>query len=188
MSTPLQLLIEQILEDASSKRIGDAAFRQRVRRVAAKLQRLADEQPAAPRRPRKPGAGQYVFIGVPTADGRITSISIAADTFAQFEQALGGRREVAAAARKVALGHKPESGMSRSAYIVRRLRQRVAKLTGGQEGGSTAAEPADGGENGNGNSNSNGNGAADAGAGAKAPGSGGGKAGNAGKGRKGRRD
>ena len=183
MSTPLQLLIDKLLEDAASKHVGDAVFRQRVKRAGAKLQRLAGEQPDTPRRRRKPGAGQYVFVGVPTADGRITSISISAETFAQFEQVLGGRREVAAAARKVALGHKPESGMSRSAYIVRRLRQRVAKLSGEPVGGTGGAEPAETDSAGSVVEPANRPLAAEPGA--KAAGTAGGKAGASGKGRKG---
>lgn len=121
MTDELKKLAARIVADAADDRIDDASFRRRALRVANQLQR--ESQRMAEARPAR-----YVFVAVPRGDGGTASISIAVETFDALAQALGGRREVAAAARRLALGFKPESGLSRSNYVRRRLQQRAAKL------------------------------------------------------------
>lgn len=134
MTTQVRDLAAKIAADAKDDRLDDAAFRRRARRAAAKLQQLLEEQaPPARRsgRPASPSKGapaqsRYVFVAVPNGTGGMTSVSIVNSVFDELAKALGGRNQVTALARKLALSHKPNSGMSRSAYVLRRLQQRAA--------------------------------------------------------------
>ena len=121
MTVELRKLAARIVADAADVRIDDASFRRRALRIANKLQR--ESQRLGQARPAR-----YVFVAVPRGDGGTASISIAVDTFDELARALGGRREVAAAARKLALGFRPETGLSRSNYVRRRLQQKAAKV------------------------------------------------------------
>ena len=149
MTTQVQDLAAKLAADAKDERIDDAAFRRRARRAAAKLQRLLEEQGAPPGRGGRPSASRksvsaqsrYVFVAVPNGTGGMTSVSIVNSVFDELAEALGGRNQVTALARKLALGHKPDSGISRSAYVLRRLQQRAAKAAPTTER-SGAARPA----------------------------------------------
>ena len=120
MVTDVKTLAARILADASDVRIDDATFRRRAMRLARTVQRETQQSAQA-------RAARYVFVAVPRGDGGTASISIAVDTFEELAGALGGRREVAAAARKLAAGYKPESGLSRTNYVRRRLQQLAAR-------------------------------------------------------------
>ena len=131
-------LIARIVGDAADKQLDDAAFRARAQRAARQLQRALEQSdtPAATRaagatgRKRQAGDSQrlaYRYIAVPNGAGGTTSVSLSNGTFEELAQALGGPRQVNALARKVAAGHKPESGVTRSAYVLKRLRQRAAR-------------------------------------------------------------
>lgn len=135
MTTQVRDLAAKIAADARDDRIDDAAFRRRARRAAAKLQQLLEEQASPPARrsgrpasPSKaaPAQSRYVFVAVPNGTGGMTSVSIVNSIFDELAKALGGRNQVTALARKLALSHKPDSGISRSAYVLRRLQQRAA--------------------------------------------------------------
>lgn len=147
MTAELRELAAKLAADALNERIDDAAFRRRARRAATRLQKLlAEEQAGAPRGSRAPGrraraapAARYVFVAVPNGSGGTTSVSIAHPVFEDLADALGGRAQVTALARKVAVGHRPESGVSRSAYVLRRLQQRAAKAA--EPTASTARRP-----------------------------------------------
>ena len=69
----------------------------------------------------------YRFIAVPNGAGGTTSISLSNATFEELARALGGPRQVSALARQVEHGHKLESGVTGSAYVLKRLRQRAAR-------------------------------------------------------------
>ena len=136
MSTQVRDLAAKIAADAKDDRLDDAAFRRRARRAAAKLQQLLEEEaPLAPRggraavpasRKSTPAQSRYVFVAVPNGTGGMTSVSIVNSVFDELAESLGGRNQVTALARKLALGHKPDSGVSRSAYVLKRLQQRAA--------------------------------------------------------------
>ena len=120
------------------EQLDDAAFRARAQHAARQLQRALEQSdaPAATRaagatgRKRQAGDSQrsaYRYIAVPNGAGGTTSISLSNATFKELAEALGGAAQVNALARKVAVGHKPDSGVSRSAYVLKRLRQREAR-------------------------------------------------------------
>lgn len=127
-----------MVADAADEQLDDATFRACTQRAARQLQRVL-EQAAAPDATRAAGAtgrkrqvgdsqrSAYRYIAVPNGAGGTTSISLSNATFAELVEALGGPRQVNALARKVAVGHKPESGVTRSAYVLKRLRQRAAR-------------------------------------------------------------
>lgn len=125
-------LVARIVADAADEQLNDAAFRTRTQRAARQLQRALEQLPASAANPsrRQAGGGRrpsYRFIAVPNGAGGTTSISLSTATFAELAQALGGDKQVSALARKVAVGHKPDSGVSRSAYVAKRLQQRAAR-------------------------------------------------------------
>ena len=134
----LHKLIDRIVSDATDAQLDDATFRVRAQRIAKQLQRALAE-PAAPAAARKNAAGKrgrpaapsrrsaYRFIAVPNGDGGTTSVSLSNDNFDELAHALGGNAQVTALARKVAASHKSDSGVSRSAYVLKRLRQRAAR-------------------------------------------------------------
>ena len=130
-------LIARIVADATDERLDDAAFRARAQRAAHQLQR-ALAQSVAPSAARAAGATgrkrravdsqrpAYRYIAVPDGAGGLSSVSLAIATFEELAAALGDSKQVIALAKKVAIGHKPASGMSRSAYVAKRLRQLAA--------------------------------------------------------------
>lgn len=134
----LHKLIRRIVADAADAQLDDAAFRVRAQRAAKQLQRALGEPPTpatkrknAPvnraRPAKRSGRSAYRFIAVPNGTGGTTSVSVANTTFDELAQALGGNAQVTALARKVAASHKSDSGVSRSAYVLKRLRQRAAR-------------------------------------------------------------
>ena len=139
MATPdPHQLIARIVADAVDEQLDDTAFRARTQRAARQLQRALEQStaPATTRavgatgRKRQAGESQrsaYRYIAVPNGAGGTTSISLSNATFAELAEALGGPRQVNALARKVAAGHQPDSGVSRSAYVLKRLRQHAAR-------------------------------------------------------------
>lgn len=132
----LHTLITRIAADAVDREIDDASFRRRTQRAVRQAQR-AIEQPFCSAKIREKTRGQpkasavrrpaYRFIAVPNGAGGTTSVSMSNSAFEELAQAFGSDAQVNALARKVAVGHKPESGISRSAYVVKRLRQRAAR-------------------------------------------------------------
>lgn len=132
-----QALVARILSDAASSHIDDATFRQRASRMVRRLQRELDQQLAEQAAIRKhsnvASASRYKFIAVPS-EGGSTSVSILRSRFEELVRVLGSPQAVTALARKAASGFKPESGMSRSAYVRRRLQQRVAHFEAPTEG------------------------------------------------------
>lgn len=108
----LRSLAMRILADASDDRIDDATFRRRALRLANKLRR--DSQ-----------AARYVFLQVGRSDGGAACVSIKAEDFAELAHAMGGRKAVSAAAKRVAVGYKADSGVSRSHYVRSRLQRRL---------------------------------------------------------------
>lgn len=139
----------KIAADAKDDRIDDAAFRRRARRAAAKLQQLLEEQTPSPARrggrpasssKAAPAQSRYVFVAVPNGTGGMTSVSIINSVFEDLAKALGGRNQVTALARKLALSHKPDSGISRSAYVLRRLQQRAATASSSTSSARSSAE------------------------------------------------
>ena len=139
MATPdPHKLIARIVTDAADERLDDAAFRARAQRAARQLQRALEQAvgPAATGRARATGGKHQAgdlqrsacrYIAVPNGAGGTTSISLSNAIFEELADALGGAAQVNALARKVAVGHKPDSGVSRSAYVLKRLRQRAAR-------------------------------------------------------------
>ena len=127
-----QALVARILADATSNRLDDAAFRQRAARTARRLQRGIDrqsiDQAAARKRSAAASAARYKFIAVPSPGGS-ASVSIVRSEFDRFVKMLGSPQAVADLARKVAPAYRPESGMSRSAYVRKRLRRHVVGRT-----------------------------------------------------------
>ena len=123
----LHKLIGRLVTDAVDKRLEDAAFRARAERTARQLQRVLGQ--AADGRRQAAGARRpaYRFIAVPNSAGGTSCVSVSSATFEELARALGGDTQVSALARKVAAGHRPETGVSRSAYVVKRLRQRAAR-------------------------------------------------------------
>lgn len=129
-NTQMQALVGRILADAADTRIDDAAFRQRAKRAAARIGRALGEGARAGRAGRRAAAKappRYAFIAVPTVAGGVASISMPRPTYEALAAALGGAEQVNAMARKVALGHRPASGLSRSGYVRRRLQQLAAR-------------------------------------------------------------
>ena len=133
MTTPFnpEKLLARMAADANDDGLDDAAFRQRTLRAVKRLQRELVPQPAVrpARRSRasaKPSAA-YRYIAVPNGAGGTTSVSLSGAAFEELAQTLGGAAQVNELARKAALGHKPESGISRSAYVRKRLQQRAAR-------------------------------------------------------------
>lgn len=135
----LQKLIRRIVADAADSQLDDASFRIRAQRAAKQLQRALGEPPAPATKRRnavgdrgrpagRSGRSAYRFIAVPNGTGGTTSVSVANTTFAELAQALGGNAQVTALARKVAASHKSDSGVSRSAYVLKCLRQRAARV------------------------------------------------------------
>ena len=135
----LHKLIDRIVSDATNAQLDDATFRARAQRIAKQLQRALAEPAAPAAAARKNAAGKrgrpaapsrrsaYRFIAVPNGDGGTTSVSLSNANFDELAQALGGNAQVTALARKVAASHKSDSGVSRSAYVLKRLRQRAAR-------------------------------------------------------------
>ena len=132
MAATTESLTEALLRAASDASLSDTEFRQKARRLAARLAKLLGvEAPAAKGRalvkasasPKSP----YVFLAVPTADGQSTSISIARDLFDSLARKLGGREAAVGLARKAALQHKPESGVSRSSFVRNRLQRQAER-------------------------------------------------------------
>ena len=129
MATDIQTLAARIAADATDQQIDDAAFRQRTKRAAARLLKLlgaADGQRAAPRQGTAT-APRYMYVAVPNGAGGVTSVSITRAVFDELAARLGGARAATALARQVAAGHKPGTGISRSAYVLKRLQQRAAR-------------------------------------------------------------
>lgn len=130
MPTDVQALAARIAADATNGQIDDAAFRHRTKRTAANVLRVPEAQGprrAAPPRPATSLGSRYVFVGVPDGAGGATCLSIARTVFNELAARLGGARAVSALARWVAVGHRPEIGMARSAYVRKRLQQYAAK-------------------------------------------------------------
>lgn len=138
MLTDIDALIARLRASAVDRSIDDAAFRALARRIAQQLAKLPG--PAAiPRsrirvgrtagraNPAQPAAARYVFVAVPNGRGGTASVSVSKPVFSEMARALGGAAAVTALARKVAAGHNPESGVSRSRYVRIRLEQRAAK-------------------------------------------------------------
>lgn len=113
-TSEMRNLATRLVADAADARIDDASFRRRALRIANKLQRQSQPQ------------SRYVFVAVPRGDGANSSIAVRADTFDELARALGGKRAVTAAARKIALRFRPEAGVSRSHYVRSRLEARAA--------------------------------------------------------------
>lgn len=137
-----QRLLARLIDQAADRNIDDASFRRRMLRASRPLQALLgqeateaveaeDKAPAARSRLAKPAAARpapYRYIAVPNGSGGTTSVSLGVAVFDELAEALGGRAKLAEHARKAAAGHKPDSGMSRSAYVLRRLQQRAARV------------------------------------------------------------
>lgn len=135
-----QKLLARIVADAADDRLDDASFRRRAERAGRRALR-ALEQSAAPAAARGAHAATgtagrrtiaaqpspYRFVAVPNGAGGTTSVSLSASVFEELAQALGGPAKVAEHARKAAAGHKPDSGVSRSAYVRKRLQQRATR-------------------------------------------------------------
>lgn len=135
---PLKL-VARLLTDATDARLDDTAFRQRAQRTVRRLQQALSPPPRIQGNGITTRAGaappaRYRFVAVPNGAGGITSVSLATAVFDELAGALGGAEAVTALARRVARGHKPDSGVSRSAYVLRRLRQ-AAERSGRQPAG-----------------------------------------------------
>lgn len=133
MTTPFnpEKLLARMAADAADEDLDDAAFRQRTLRAVKRLQRELVPHPTA-RSVRRSYAGAkpsaaYRYIAVPNGAGGSTSVSLSSAAFEELAQVLGGAAQVNELARKAALGHKLESGISRSAYVRKRLQQRAAR-------------------------------------------------------------
>ena len=134
-----QKLLARLIDQAADREIDDASFRRRMLRASRQLQNLLGNEaaPAAPAartaaraRPAAAAAARpspYRYIAVPNGAGGTTSVSLSTEVFDELASAMGGPAKVAEQARKVAVGHKPDSGVSRSAYVLRRLQQRAAR-------------------------------------------------------------
>lgn len=122
-------LVASLLADAASDQLDDAGFRQRAARTAQRLQRGLERQrideEAARRRSAAASAARYKFIAVPRPGGS-ASVSITRAEFDRLVGMLGSPQAVAGLARKVAPGYRPESGMTRSAYVRKRLLRHAA--------------------------------------------------------------
>lgn len=132
-------LLGRIVADAADERLDDAVFRRRTARAARQLQGMLEPH----RHAARPRAGavstrnrladpsmrqpRYRYIAVPNGVGGTTSVSLSNSVFEELARAMGGPAKVTEQARKVAASHKPDSGMSRSAYVLRRLRQRASR-------------------------------------------------------------
>lgn len=138
MLTHIDALIARLRASAADPSIEDAAFRTLAKRIAQQLAKLP-EAALTPRsrirvgrtagRPNQaqPAGARYVFVAVPNGRGGTASVSVSKPVFSEMARALGGAAAVTALARKVAAGHKPESGVSRSRYVRLRLEQRAAR-------------------------------------------------------------
>lgn len=136
-----QKLLARLIDQAADREIDDASFRRRMLRASRQLQNLLgnghEQAEAAPagkpaargRAPAAPAArpSPYRYIAVPNGSGGTTSVSLSIEAFEELAEVMGGPAKVAEHARKVAVGHKPDSGISRSAYVLRRLQQRAAR-------------------------------------------------------------
>lgn len=135
MAATTESLTEALLRAASDTSLSDTEFRQKARRLATRLAKLLGVSAAPAKSPAaaKPSAAAkspYVFLAVPTADGQSTSISIARDLFDSLARKLGGREAAVGLARKAALQHKPDSGMSRSSFVRNRLQRQAERTLG----------------------------------------------------------
>lgn len=133
-------LLDRILIEAADKRLDDAVFRRRTARAARQLQSMLG-QPARSAATKRAGAAptrrqsaaravqpRYHYVTVPNGAGGTTSVSLSNAVFDELAQALGGAAKVTEHARSVAGSHEPGSGMTRTAYVLKRLRQRAARI------------------------------------------------------------
>lgn len=140
MLTNTDALIARLRSSAVDRSIDDAAFRALAKRIAQQLAKLPEATATATQRGRirvgrtagranqvQPAGARYVFVAVPNGRGGTASVSVLKPAFSEMARALGGPAAVTALARKVAAGHKPESGVSRSRYVRIRLEQRAAR-------------------------------------------------------------
>ena len=139
MAATTESLTEALLRAASDASLSDTEFREKARRLAARLAKLlgVTAAPAAKGRATAKAAttakaaatakSPYVFLAVPTSDGQSTSVSIARELFDSLSRKLGGREAAVGLARKAALQHKPESGVSRSSFVRSRLQRQAER-------------------------------------------------------------
>lgn len=112
----LQALVERMLANAADDRIDDVAFRRQATRLAARIERTLTQ-----------AASRYAFIAVPNGTGGMASVSMPRAIYEELATAVGGNDRLNALARKVACGYRPAAGMSRSAYVRKRLQHLAAR-------------------------------------------------------------
>ena len=139
----LYRIVSQLQADADNHVIDDATFRQRALRLATRLGKTAwlerrdygafvDSQTGTPKRVSQAARDErarraayrrlhYKFIAVPNGGGGTTSVSIRIDHFEHLSRTLGGAQEVMRLSRELAWGHRPDSGVTRSRYVLMRL-------------------------------------------------------------------
>ena len=129
VTADVHTLAARIAAEATDDRIDDTTFRRRAKRTAAQVLKILEA--AGPQRGARRDAPsatpRYVFVAVPNGIGGTSCISIASPVFDMLASRLGGARSVTALARQVAAGHKPATGVSRSAYVLKRLEQRATR-------------------------------------------------------------
>lgn len=159
----LHQVVSQLRSDADNPAIDDATFRRRALRLANRLRQAAGFRAtdyrafpgartgtpgrlsrAAPSELSRRAADQrprYRFIAVPNGAGGMTSVSIRIDRFENLSRRLGGAKEVMRLSRELALGHRPDSGVTRSRYVLMRLLRKADSVMRRSE---VAAKPSRG--------------------------------------------